>query len=109
MNNKEFLDNLAVGDTVVVESNDRRNLTKVVRFTKTQIVTTKGSKFSRDTGTNIGGDHWNHSFLQEPTQERLDKIRHSILVIRLKHVDWKSLSLDVLHAFAALLAEKTGE
>ncbi len=105
MTDKDFLDNLAVGDTVVVESNDSWNVTKVARFTKTQVIITGGGKFRRATG--LGGNDWNRSSLVEPTQERLDKIRHSILVAKLRHFNWKSLPLDTLNAINALVGKKT--
>ncbi len=102
----KWLENLAVGDTVVVLSSGLGGdfISKVERLTPTQIIIKQGGKFRRADGDRVGGSTGFHSpVLVEPTQEVTDRIRHDVLAKRLKRFDWNFVTLDKLREIADLL------
>lgn len=72
----EWLDNLKVGDKVVVYERRPVALTTVKRLTKTLIFTERGSKYRRKDGHAPG--EWSTSSIHEPTQEAIDAKRYMI-------------------------------
>ncbi len=109
----EWLENLKVGDTVIVSGGDlnsRDYVSTVVRFTKTLIIVNNqriGVKFRRDGRSRGGGFH--PLWLQQPTQEALDEIMQTTLAIRCSRHDWKSLPLETLREVAGLLCNASAK
>lgn len=104
MNEKAWLDNLAVGDSVIQTASgslgSRDSVSVVKRITKTLIVT-EDRRFSRRNGVSPG-DGYHHSRLKKPTQERLADIQKNGLVAIFRRFDWNALTLDTLEAINAL-------
>ena len=99
----DWLNNLEVGDKVVVLSGwGSESVGAVGRLTETLIFTAAGTAFRRKDGRSRGSS-FRSSWLKEPTQERLDKIRHTALAGKLKVCDWKSLTMTTLEAVHKLL------
>ena len=106
MNDKEWLANLKVGDTVVVQNSNygcSDSIRKVARLTKTQIVLESGSKFRRNDGTPVNADSWNRRFLYEATSEAIDKIKQERLASSFRHIKWNELPLEVLSKISDLI------
>lgn len=100
---KEWLDNLKVGDRVVILGS-QDYLSKVERFTKTLIITEGGRKFRKDGAS--PGSGWDRGILVEPTPERVNTIRHDHLANHLRNFsNWKRLSLETLRGIYKLTKE----
>ena len=99
----EWLDNLKVGDKVVIGGGPMA-ITTVGRLTKTLIITKGGTKFRRRDGTSPG--EWTTGFLQEPTQEIVEQIKQGNLASKLRGYDWRSLPLEILVKVYNLLPRK---
>ena len=101
----EWLENLKVGDQVVVMSGggymSRDYVSTVKRLTKTLIVTENDRGFRRSDGRSPGGIY--HDFLEEPTLQRLGQIKQIWLATKLKAFSWKLLPLETLEAINNLL------
>lgn len=99
---REWLDNLQVGDDVVISGGPGpMSVFKVVRLTKTLIFTTASRRFRRRDGHSPGT--WAVGFLQEPTPVVLNQVerdrlrtRQANLAHKLRHYDWGTLSLEKL-------------
>ena len=79
---EKTLQELEAGDLAYMESSHGIGIVKIDRITKTQIITTKGSKYRRRDGGLIGTDMYYYEYLQILTAEKKDKI--SILRLRNK-------------------------
>lgn len=75
MNN---LANVEVGDELLVCGRWQRRLSKVIRLTKTQIVTETG-RFNRTTGRSVGGGIWDLSWVRFPTDKDREQIHLKML------------------------------
>jgi hypothetical protein len=89
MQNKEWLQNLKVGDVVFRTQNYTSAMIKVTvkRITKTQIITTNNEKFWKKDGYNVGGGTWDTQRIYEATPELMEKFKIDELkrlAIRLK-------------------------
>ena len=73
----DWLAGLQVGDPVVVQtgSGDKNEVHRIVRFTKTLIVTDKGWRFRRKDGWTPGADPWNFYSIEKPTPAQARKAR----------------------------------
>ena len=76
------MQDLKAGDLAYVESNYGYNILEIKRITKTQIITTNGSKYRRRDGGLIGGGQYYYEYIQILTAEKKDKVK--ILRLRLK-------------------------
>ena len=102
----EWLDNLKIGDSVIVHNSHFGSKVAVIeRFTKTLIIT-KNSKFRRSDGC-APGNGWCRNRLQELTTERVNHIRKNNLVDCLKRWNWDALSLETLEAIREMLPESS--
>ncbi len=100
-----WLEELKPGDSVVVNAPlGSESIGKVARVTKTMIVLDSGGRFQRSGfGGRIGRSSGFHrSNLAEATPEARDRIRHANLANNLRHVDWKTLSLETLEQVSAI-------
>ncbi len=67
MSHRDFA-NIAVGDTVVINSSRGRTLAHVAKVTKTQI-TVAGMRFMRSDGGEYGGDQWHRKWVTIPNAD----------------------------------------
>jgi hypothetical protein len=92
MDNREWLNQLKVGDPVYFNGRYSTGIAKVKRITNTQIVverklatvSTYEEKFKKSDGFSVSGDIWHRSFIQEPTKELRDKLEIQILIAKAK-------------------------
>lgn len=111
----EWLNNLKVGDEVVVSEGGIANRvfrSTVERLTKTLIFIKGGQKYRRRGGHSPGT--WDTGFLLEPTPENLEQVKESTLKImrrslarRLREYTWHKLPLETLEAIEKLLPKGT--
>lgn len=110
MNDKEWLQKLQPGDTVVLSGQFGLpgTVETVERVTKTQIIL-KGSnsRYRRDDGFLKGGSVWNNGILRKPTPERVKKIhnhnRRRKIQAYINNFCWGDMPLESLEKVYALL------
>lgn len=79
MNKQAWLDQLKVGDKVIVSAHfDRNYISTIERITKTLIIIKQG-RFRKDGGLCQGSGWYRREFISEPTKDKLDAIKHSYL------------------------------
>jgi len=83
MEKKEWLENLKVGDRVIVESSNNPRLEKVERITKTMIILHKHSRFDKKWGSLMGGGVWCSTRIVEPTEK----------VLKEYHIAWCKIAI----------------
>lgn len=104
----KWSENLKAGDTVIVCTGigyREYYLAKFERYTKTQIITSRG-RFRRGNLNEVGAGEWNSRRLLEATKERIEEIQREALAKKISGVKFKSLSYDKLKAIKAILEEK---
>ena len=95
------LENLKVGDLVVVKGNitDIKTLSKIDRVTKTLIVIGY-RRFRRSDGQLVGRDDWHYANIRPATDEDIERIKKDRekreLVKHLNGVVWYNLPLESL-------------
>jgi len=93
--NSEWLNNLNVGDQVIIAGRNGDSISIVERLTKTLIITKKNRKFRKD-GSSPGGG-WDRELLVEASPERVEKIQRARMAHVLSRYDWKTLPLAKLY------------
>ena len=97
-----FTENLKSGDEVIVVMNSSfgRDIEKVARVTKTQVILNSGLRFRRDNGAQVARGMWSFVFLEEATPERVKKVRQDTerkkMIWRLAKHKWREMSLGDL-------------
>lgn len=86
-----WLETLRAGDPVLING---RHPTKVIRLTPTLIITERNQRFRKSNGRQTGSPYGNT--LLEPTPARLDELRHSRLINKMRNLRWSEISLGVL-------------
>ena len=94
-----WLANLKVGDRVIVAGVEDY-VTTVDRLTKTLIILKNKTRFNKD-GHPPGS--WSRTYLEEPTEERVNVIRQANLAWMLHQYDWKKLPLETLRKVRELM------
>lgn len=95
------LENLKVGDLVVVKGNitDIKTLSKIDRVTKTQIIIGY-RRFRKSDGQLVGRDDWHYANIRPATDEDIERINKDRekreLVKHLNGVVWYNLPLESL-------------
>lgn len=74
MSYRDF-ENIAVGDTVIINSSRDRTLHKVAKVTKTQFVTESGIRFMRSDGGEYGGDQWHRQWVTIPNADDIASVQ----------------------------------
>ena len=104
-----WLDEIAVGDTVVISAvHQRLDIVKVERLTKTQIIVVGYTmKFSRKDGYSIGESGYYRTRLLEVTKERRQfvktaKYKRSLLQI-VHTVDFHTMSIGKLKSIVTAI------
>ena len=77
---EKTLQDLEAGDLAYVSSRYGYSILEIKRITKTQIITTNGSKYRRRDGGLIGGGQYYYEYIQILTAEKKDKVK----ILRLK-------------------------
>lgn len=99
MTDKEWLNNLKVGDPVFIDDScsmgGKAIIAQVKRLTKTQIVV-GATKYRKDDGGQIGGSSYFRTRLEFPTPVRIAEVRRQVLIRRLGNVRWEKHSLELL-------------
>jgi len=73
--------NIAVGDTVIINSSRGRTLSKVAKVTKTQFTTegtlstADGIRFMRSDGREYGGDQWHSKWVSIPNADDIAAVQ----------------------------------
>ena len=109
---KEWLDSLQPGDTWTYVYcpgySSRRDVGRITveRLTKTQIVTTTGTRYLREDGGKVAGS----SFLRGPArQEEIDQVAEERRLRKLQldvvGFDWRKLSKEKLEAVLKIIKE----
>lgn len=73
MSHRDFA-NIAVGDTVIINSNRGRTLAHVAKVTKTQI-TVANIRFMRSDGGEYGGDQWHSKWITIPNADDIAAVK----------------------------------
>ena len=74
MSHRDFA-NIAVGDTVIINSRGGRTLHKVAKVTKTQFVIESGIRFMRSDGGEYGGDQWHRKWVTIPSADDIAAVK----------------------------------
>ena len=77
---EKTLQDLKAGDLALMESRYDNDIVKINRITKTQIITTDGSKYRRRDGGLIGAAPHNYEYIKILTEEK----KEIILRLRIK-------------------------
>lgn len=97
MIDKKWLQNLEIGDEVIVIDNIHRDqIVSVNRVTKTQIILKSGTKFRKSDGSAVSNSSWNRMFIHKPESDLIDKVLKENLVRYLKRISWDDMSLETL-------------
>lgn len=95
---KELKD-LVEGDEVLVTGMSHRNIAKVDKVTKTQIIV-NNARFRRDSGLQFGSDRWNVRRISVPTEKEISDVKEEVLrktiIYAISSFDFKRLSTDDL-------------
>jgi len=93
----EWLNNLKVGDSVVIDAGyNGMSVSVVERITPTRIISKSGGKYRKKNGRAVGDTGWNPARLREPTDVLLLEIRKKFLCDKLRHIAWEKISVGVL-------------
>lgn len=108
---ESWLDNLSVGDSVVIYNGwYGASIKAVSKVTATQIVV-GNTRYRRKDGYVVGGGTWSRHSLREATPERVAAVRRRVIAENLATVKWKDYELaDLEKVWAAYKAlPKAGE
>lgn len=102
----ENLENIKVGDKVIVVKRYTRHVRKVKRLTKTQIVV-DDDKFRKSDGKSVNNYGWFSPFIRKATQELISEVeeeeKRTKLLYEVYHTDWNKLRTDKLEEVYKLI------
>lgn len=102
----ENLEDIKVGDKVIVIRRYARRICKVERLTKTQIVV-DGDKFRKSDGKSVNNYGWFSPFIRKATQELVAEVeeeeKRTKLLNEVYHTDWSKLRTDKLEEIHKLI------
>jgi hypothetical protein len=75
----EWIENLKVGDFVVVSCRLGRSLKKVEKITPKGYIKVGNTLFNKD-GSERGGDIWNKYFISEATPEKIKSFQEKLII-----------------------------
>lgn len=104
---QEWLDNLKVGDKVVIRTRYVKHIKKVEKITKTRrIYVENGLKFNSD-GTQYGRTGaWDFNYIEPVTEELILEFKISRLVREIEDVNWNLVNYANLKKVADVLGIK---
>jgi hypothetical protein len=103
-NNKE-MENIKVGDWVLIKSNRfTDHLTRVTKVTSKQFVTTKGSRFLKKNGRLIGSGEWDTVYACIPSQCDVDRLlerqqKHELITKLSEYLKTKDIPIETLQSW----------
>jgi len=74
MSHRDFT-NIAVGDTVIINSSKGRTLAKVTKVMKTQFAIESGKRFMRSDGGEYAGDEWHRKWATIPNADDIAAVQ----------------------------------
>lgn len=79
------LDDVQVGDILILRYTGGRQVVKVERLTKTQIILNTGARYRRRDGVRVGGTSsiWNRTSVSIPKEGEVEKTEEAQMVSRL--------------------------
>lgn len=97
MNENNWIQELKVGDKVVVETNNYgKVITTVTKITPKGYINTESGKQFNPNGSQRGGGNWSYSSLTQLTSEVLLEFKKKKLVSQCKEIRFEELSIDQL-------------
>jgi hypothetical protein len=111
---ENWLQELKVGDDVVVESHGYRSepryIATINRVLKTQLQLKNGDKFTRSSGTKVGAYGFHKPYLRQLIPGDKEHIREEhkrrIFVRKIESAKWEQITTDKLKRIIAILEEK---
>lgn len=105
----ETLENIKVGDKVILSSRYNDEVIEVTRLTKTQIIC-GASKFNRRTGYRVGSDRWSVTKIKIATDEDIRRIerehsRRKLISYITRYTGYQYLSDEKLEQIYNILQE----
>lgn len=114
-NSREWLQNLKVGDIVIVNyrhagTDDRKTIQQVTHVTATQIHAGQNYKFKRSTGQLMAQERFNFTEILEATPEAVAAVREThfrnLFVNKIRNsINWQSVTTDQMKRMEAILVE----
>jgi hypothetical protein len=104
---KEWLDGLAPGSIVAVESGYGTpvyRLERVSKVTQTQIVLPDDCRYRKDSGARVGGGGYRADYIMPATDEIRAKIRTRYLAAKLSGINWYAVPLPMLETIYAAVS-----
>lgn len=74
MSHRDFA-NIAVGDTVIINSKSGRTLAKIAKVMKTQFAIESGTRFMRSNGVEYAGDEWHRTWAAIPNADDIAAVQ----------------------------------
>lgn len=100
------LQDLKVGDTVILDNHPYKTVETVAKVTETMIIISGGTRFRRGNGDLVNKDKWERSFIRPSTPEEIKQIqdekKKDDLATKLKNSNWGYFSLEVLEQIAGI-------
>ena len=102
MDNHEWLNELSVGDKVIMSGRYRKSVNVVQRLTKTQIILEgTNCRFRKANGREVGGSSWGAIYLRKGTPAEISKVedattRQRIIAKLTYESTWNGLSTKEL-------------
>lgn len=106
MTENNWLENLKVGDRVVIRGRYNSYIHKVSKITKTIIEIEKGNKFKKINGFLIGGGVWNTDHIEELTPEIEKEFKINQYIKKLNDFEFKALNESTLITIYNILFNK---
>ena len=107
--NADWLAGLKEGDPVVGMTSGIANrhgqLTTVIRFTPTQIVTQGGSRYRRKDGHGVGETGYMFTWIKEPTVERERAVKAEQTLRQVEAIRWTDVPVAAQEAVLSLVIE----
>lgn len=105
------LENLKVGDIVIVSGVFADKLSKVMRVTKAQILVDNRHYRKKD-GCLVGGSEWEYGRIKPATDEDINRInereRKEELIAFIRRNAWSNLSLESLETICDVVKKEIG-
>lgn len=106
--NQKWLDNLQVGDKVLIRTRMSIGITTIEKITKTRrIVTKNGYRFNAD-GSEYGrGSSWGYYGIEPVTDNVIQELKMRKIAKELGEVNWHKVSFANLEKIAEILSIKS--
>lgn len=102
---QKWLDQLQVGDEVLISNRYHTRITKVDHITPTRRI--KAGKITFNAlGDEIGADAWNSWSIREVTDKDREHIFKSNAIYKLKNLDWHECTTDQLKKILEIVSKE---